>query len=152
MRRFSHAKVASPYMAHNRKQKWLPILFFSVSGLIFGFSLYLITAGAVASPEPTPSTVASAANALPYSNEPQVKIVLKRDIRMRLGDLDITYRGVEDHKLRLEVVVLDLDPQYAYQHAIALEKANSGFRLAGIHLKLLSARSSRAKLLWDRQG
>ena len=139
-------------MENDRKQKWLPILFFSVSGLVFGISFYLITAGAVASPEPTPATVASAANALPYTDEPQVKIVLQRGIRTRLGDLDITYRGVEDHKLRLEVVVLDLDPQYAYQHAIALDKADRGFRLAGIRLKLLSARDSRAKLLWDRQG
>lgn len=139
-------------MESNNRQKWLSILFFSVSGLVFGISFYLITAGAVASPEPMPATVASAANALPYADEPQVKVVLQRDIRVRLGDLDITYRGVEDHKLRLEVVVLDLDPQYAYQHAINLEKANSGFRLAGIRLKLLSARDSRAKLLWDRQG
>ena len=130
----------------------MSILFFSVSGLVFGISFYLITTGATASPEPTPATVASAANALPYPDEPQVKIVLQRDIRMRLDGLDVTYRGVEDHKLRLEVVVLDLDPQYAYQHAIDLEKANSGFRLAGIRLKLLSARDSRARLLWDRQG
>jgi len=139
-------------MEYDRTKKWLPILFFTVSGLVFGISFYLIVAGAAASPEPTSPAVASAVNALPYTEEPLIKIVLKRDIRMRLGDLDITYRGVEDHKLRLDVVVLDLDPQYAYQHAITLEKANSGFRLAGIHLKLLSARSSRAKLLWDRQG
>ena len=139
-------------MEHNRRHKWLPILFFSVSGLVFGLSLYLITAGAAASPEPTPSTVASAANALPYTGEQQVRIVLKRDTRLRLGNLEITYRGVKDHKLRLEVVVLDLDPQYVYQHAIALERANDGFRLAGVHLKLISARNSRAKLLWDRQG
>ena len=139
-------------MESNSRQKWLSILFFSVSGLVFGISFYLITTGATASPEPTPTTVASAANALPYLDEPQVKIVLQRNVQMRLGGLDITYRGVEDHKLRLEVVVLDLDPQYAYQHAIDLEKANSGFRLAGIRLKLLSARDSRARLLWDRQG
>ena len=139
-------------MENSSRQKWLSILFFTVSGLVFGISFYLITAGAVASPEPTPATVASAINVLPYADEPQVKIVLQRDIRMRLGDLDITYRGVEDQKLRLEVVVLDLDPQYAYQHAIALDRAGDGFRLAGIRLKLLSARDSRAKLLWDRQG
>jgi hypothetical protein len=139
-------------MESNNRQKWLSILFFSVSGLVFGISFYLITAGAVASPEPTPAAVASAANVLPYTDEPQVKIVLQRDTRLRLGNLDITYRGVEDHKLRLEVVVRDLDPQYAYQHAITLDMASRGFQLAGVRLKLLSARNSRAKLLWDRQG
>lgn len=141
-------------MEDNRKPKWLPILFFAISGLVFGTSLYLITAGAAAAPEPTTATVASAAATLPFidSDEPRIKIILKRDARLRLGNLDITYRGVEDRKLRLEVVVLDLDPQYAYRHAIDLAHASRGFRVGGVSLKLLSARDSRAKLIWNRQG
>jgi len=137
---------------HTRRQKWIAILFFSVSGLVFGSSLYLIAAGALASPEPTSTAVAAAPHGLPYTDAPQVKIVLQRDAQLRLGNLEITYRGVKDHNLHLEVVVLDLDPQYAYRHAIALDQASHGFQLAGVRLKLLSARNSRAKLLWDRRG
>ena len=141
-------------MEDTQKKKWLPILFFSLTGLVFGTSLYLITAGALASPEPATSAVAAAPETLPYNDtaEPRVKVVLKRDARLRLGNLEVTYRGIEDGKLRLEVVVLDLDPQYAYQHAIDLAQANRGFRLAGVRLRLLSARDSRAKLVWNRQG
>jgi len=137
---------------HTRRQKWLTTLFFSISGLVFGLSLYLVAAGAVASPETASTAVAAATHVQPYTDAPQVKIVLHRDAQLRLGNLEVTYRGVKDRKLRLEVVVLDLDPQYAYRHAIALDRASHGFQLAGIRLKLLSARNSRAKLLWDRQG
>ena len=139
-------------MNQNRTPRWLTILFFSVSGLVFGTSLYLITTSATASPEPVEPTVASAANSLPYTDEAQVKITLQRDTRLRLRNLEITYRGVKDGKLRLDVVLLELDPQYAYRHAIALDTASRGFRLAGINLKLRSARNTRAKLIWYRKG
>jgi hypothetical protein len=139
-------------METKSKKKWLSVLFFSVSGIIFGTSLYLITAGSTPSPETTTVAVASAVHALPYPSESRVMITLKRDTRQRLGKLDIIYRGVENRKLRLDVFVLDLDPQYAYQHAIALRQANDGFRVGGHNLELLSARGSRAKIVWNRKG
>jgi hypothetical protein len=96
--------------------------------------------------------VASAVGALPYPDEPRVTMTLKRDIRQRLGKLDIIYRGVKNRKLRLDVFILDLDPQYAYRHAIALSQASKGFRVGGVRLELLSARDSRAKIIWNRKG
>ena len=96
--------------------------------------------------------VASAVSALPYPDESRTMVTLKRDTRQRLGKLDIIYRGVENRKLRLDVFVLDLDPQYAYQHAIALRRASDGFRVGSHHLELLSARGSRAKIAWNRKG
>lgn len=138
-------------MDDERKPKWLPILFFSITGIVFSLSIYLITVSASA-PLATPAAVASAANAPPYPDDPQVKVVLQRDIPTRLGKLDIIYRGVQDRKLRLDVIVLELDPDYAYRHAIALDRASQGFRLGGVALQLLSARGSRAKIIWHRSG
>jgi hypothetical protein len=138
-------------MENERKQKWLTVLFFSVSGIVFGGALYLITAGATASPQPTPPNVAAAVEALPYpDDEPRVLVTLKRDTRQQLGSLDIVYRGVKNRKIYLDVYVRDLDPHYAYRHAITLEQANDGFELGGVQLELLSARSSRAKIVWIR--
>jgi hypothetical protein len=139
-------------MEDHRRQKWITILFFSMSGIIFGTALYLITANS-APPSATPAAaVASAADTLPYPDAPQVKVVLERDTPLRLGKLDLIYRGVQDRKLRLDVIVLDLDPEYAYRHAIALDKARRGFRLGGIDLQLLSARQGRAKVVWHRRS
>jgi hypothetical protein len=139
-------------MEDNPKHRWLPIFYFSLAGIVFGTSIYLITAGAAASVAPPAAAVASAAAAIPYPDAPQVKVVLKRDTPIRLGKLDIIYRGVENRRLRLDVIVLELDPDYTYQHAIALEEANRGFHLNGIALQLLSARSSRAKVVWHRSS
>lgn len=139
-------------MENEPKRKWLSILFFSLSGIIFGTALYLITVGSAPSPEKTTVTVASAVSALPYPDEPRVVISLKRDTRQRLGKVDIIYRGVKNRKLRLDVFILDLDPQYAYRHAIALDQAGEGFRVGGIDLELLSTWGSRAKIVWNRKG
>lgn len=139
-------------MGEERRPKWLPILFFVITGVIFATTIYLITVGASASNRLTNAAVASAVNALPYPDEPRILITLKRDTRQRMGKLDIIYRGVEDRKLRLDVFVLDLDPDYAYRHAIALDKANRGFRIGGVRMELRSAWDSRAKIIWDREG
>lgn len=139
-------------MKNEHKRIWLSILFFSLSGSIFGTALYLITAGSVPSPEGKTPTIAPAVNALPYPDQPRVTITLKRDTRQRLGKLDIIYRGVKNRELRLDVFILDLDPQYAYRHTIALKQANDGFRIGGVNLELLSARDSRAKIVWNRKG
>jgi hypothetical protein len=139
-------------MENGPKRKWLSILFFSLSGIIFGTALYLITVGSAPSPEKTTVTVASAVNALPYPDEPRVVISLKRGERQRLGKVDIVYQGVKNKKLRLDVFILDLDPQYAYRHAITLDQAEDGFRVGGVDLELLSAWDSRAKIVWNRNG
>lgn len=149
---FSKKGGSAAIMENKFKKKWLPALFFSLSGIIFGTSLYLIATSTTAATAQTPATVASAVGALPYPDEPRVTMTLKRDIRQRLGKLDIIYRGVKNRKLRLDVFILDLDPQYAYRHAIALSQASKGFRVGGVRLELLSARDSRAKIIWNRKG
>ncbi|MGD9331410.1 MAG: hypothetical protein PVJ53_08860 [Desulfobacterales bacterium] len=139
-------------MEAERKKKWLPILYFTITGVIFATGVYLITAGAIASNQPTETAVASAVSALPYPDEPRILITLQRDTRQRMGKLDVIYRGVQNRKLHLDVFILDLDPEYAYRHAIALDQARRGFRLGGVRMELRSAWRSRAKILWDRQG
>ena len=119
---------------------------------IFGFSLYLITSSSAALSDQTSPSAASAVHALPYPDAPRATITLKRDTRQRIGKLDIIDRGIEDRKLRLDVFVRNLDPEYAYRHAIAPDKASQGFRLGGIKLELLSAWNSRAKIAWHRKG
>jgi hypothetical protein len=149
---FSKQSGSAATMENETKKKWLPALFFSLSGIIFGTSLYLIATSTTAATAQTPATVASAVEALPYPDEPRVTMTLERDIRQRLGKLDIIYRGVKNRNLRLDVYILDLDPQYAYRRTIALSQASEGFRVGGVRLELLSARDSRAKIIWNRKG
>jgi hypothetical protein len=142
-------------MNDERKFKWTPILFFVMSGTVFGLSLYLIAAGAV-KPEARANVgnvrVASASGAEPFGDEARVRVVLRRDEKNSFGKVDVVYRGVEDDHVRLDVFIRDLDPHYAYRREIAYGAAKKGFRLGGVHFELISAGRSKAKLVWLRKG
>jgi hypothetical protein len=112
-------------MENESKRKWLSILFFSLSGAIFGTALYLITIGSTPSPGKTTVTVASAANALPYPDEPRVVVTLKRDTRQRLGKLDIIYRGVKNRAWMC--LFLTLTPSTPTGTPLRLNKPVTGF-------------------------
>ena len=139
-------------MGTEHKHKWLTILFFSVSGVVFGASLYLITVSAAPVDRPASAAAAPRVQTVVDPDASRVNVVLQRDAPLRLDQVDIIYRGVENRKLRLDVIVLELDPQYAYRHAIDLDEARRGFRLAEIDLQLLAARNARAELIWHRNG
>lgn len=142
-------------MNHERKHKWLVILFFMVTGSVFGLFLYLITAGAVetnARANTGNVGVASAAGAELSSDEPRVRVVLRRDVKNSFGKVDVIYRGLENDHVKLDVFILDLDPGYPYRRKIAYHSAKDGFRLGGMRFELISAGRTKAKLVWIRRG
>lgn len=142
-------------MDDERKYKWIPILFFMLTGMVFGLGIYLITAGAM-EPEARANVgnvrLASAAGAEPDGGEPRVRVVLRRDVRNSFGKVDVIYRGVQNDHIRLDVFIRELDPGYPYRREIAYGTAKDGFRLGGVRFELISAGRSKAKLLWIRRG
>lgn len=142
-------------MHDERKLKWLPIMYFMLSGLAFGLSLYLITTGAInfeAQANVANVPVASATGAEPPSDASPVRVVLRRDVKSRVGNVAVIYRGIKDDHVRLDVFIPELDPQYAYRREIDYRSAKQGFRLGGVRFELISAGRSKAKLLWIRRG
>lgn len=144
-------------MNDERKSKWPPILFFMISGIVFGISLYLITGWAMRS-EARAQVGATSPNDAgtyrkdPYNGEPRVRVVLRRDVKTRLDKVDVIYRGVEDKRVKLDVFIRDLDPRYPYRREIAYRSAKQGFRLGGVRFELISAGRAKAKLVWIRKG
>ncbi len=142
-------------MNDERKHKWLPVLFFMLTGMLIGVSIYLISASAVESEARAHGGnpgVAATAGAAPSGTEARVRVVLQRDIRNSFGKVDLVYRGVEHDQLKLDVFIRDLDPDYAYRREIDLRAARGGFRLGGVHFELVSAGRTKAKLVWVRRG
>jgi hypothetical protein len=142
-------------MYDERKLKWPPILLFTVSGIAFGLSLYMMVVGTVKSDaraHGVPDQVASAAGAEPHPDEARVRVVLHRGAKYNFGQVDVIYRGVEDEHVRLDVFIRDLDPHYPYRREIAYRKAQEGFRLGGVQFELISAGRTKAKLIWLRKG
>jgi hypothetical protein len=143
-------------MNDKRKLKWPAVLFFSLSGMVFGLSLYLIAAGALDTEArantPGNRGLAAVGDITTPDDEPRVRVVLRRDVRNQFGKVDVIYRGVEDDRVKLDVFILDLDPAYPYRREIDYRTARDGFRVGGVRFELISAGRTSAKLVWFRQG
>ena len=133
-----------------RRQKWLAISFFLVCNLIFFALIYAIVF------KPTDSAYSNwmgTAPANPWvdsrntgiSNE--ISMVLPKGQQVELENLKMTYRGLASGQLLLDLVLLDLDPQYVYHRKIPVEIAGQGFQVSDRRFKVISINRQRLKLL-----
>ena len=77
------------------------------------------------------------------SNPAREKILLALNHEKTIGKSKIIYRGLEGSlKFKIDVVILELDPQAYYGYRFPIDDARQGFRLAGHNFKLISARES----------
>ena len=71
--------------------------------------------------------------------------MLDRDIK--IGKSKIVYRGLDGNaKFKMDVVVLELDPNAFYRYRIPIKAAKKEFRLAGQNFRLISARKSAIQI------
>jgi len=83
--------------------------------------------------------------ASPDINEEKIMLVL--DQEKIIGKSKIIYRGLDGNsKLKIDVVILELDPNAYYPYRIYTDEAKKGFRLAGQNFKLISARKSAIQI------
>lgn len=81
------------------------------------------------------------------SNPAREKILLALNHEKTIGKSKIIYRGLEgDSKFKIDVVILELDPQAFYGYRFSIDDARQGFRLAGQNFKLISARESAIQI------
>ena len=81
------------------------------------------------------------------SNPAREKILLALNHEKTIGKSKIIYRGLEgDSKFKIDVVILELDPQAFYGHRFSIADARQGFRLVGQNFKLISARESAIQI------
>jgi len=77
------------------------------------------------------------------SNPLKEKIMLLLDRDTKIGKSKIIYRGLDENaKFKMDVVVLELDPNAFYRYHIPISAAKNGFRLIGQNFRLISARKS----------
>ena len=81
------------------------------------------------------------------SNPSKEKIMLLLDRDTKIGKSKIIYRGLDENaKFKMDVVVLELDPNAFYRYHIPISAAKNGFRLVGQNFRLISARKSAIHL------
>lgn len=138
-------------MAENvRNQKWLTVSFFLACGLVFVVFVYVISSGTVDRSYQNWMTnlrTQSEADSRPASISGDEAVIVLKDRQVDLGNVLLTYRGLSSGSLQLDLVILDLDPQYVYHRRIPVETAEKGFEIAHRRFKALSVSRRSLKLL-----
>ena len=151
-------------MNKTRSRYWLSILAYTMVSIIFLGFLYFIAEMFFprTSSELIPKTDALSArfisssrwnttsgdaNGTALSDPIKEKITLALNQDKKIGKSKIIYRGLEGNStFKIDVVVLDLDPNSFYRYRIKIDDAKKGFRLAGQNFKLISSRKSAIQI------
>ena len=126
--------------------KWPAVVFFLTCGLFFFGCVWYLWAGA-SNPDYYWKTATADARDL---TEPVLKqnaqIVLAKDQGAQVEGARIVYRGRDHGTLHMELYILQLDPHYAYPHAIEGSQARKGFQLGSHHFRVLAASDTKISL------
>ena len=151
-------------MNETRLRHWLTILSYTMVSIIFLGLLYFITETFIpkTSSELIPNKDALSARfiSLPKWNTAsrdsqkkalldamKEKITLSINQEKKIGKSKIIYRGLEGNStFKIDVVILELDPNSFYRYRIKIDDAKKGFRLAGQNFKLISTRKSALQI------
>jgi hypothetical protein len=145
-------------MKETKPHKWSQAIYYVLASIV---SLVLILVVAemffpLSSPELSPKggylssrlfTRLQDTPARDLSNPAREKILLALNHEKTIGKSKIIYRGLAgDSKFKIDVVIMELDPQAFYGHRFSIDDARQGFRLVGQNFKLISARESAIQI------
>jgi hypothetical protein len=84
---------------------------------------------------------------VPGTQPAKIKYILHKDVHKRIGRSIVTYRGKADGaKIKLDVIVLDLDPQVTYSRTLEITRAKKSFHVGDERFELISASSLRMRV------
>ncbi len=124
-----------------RGQKWLLIGFLGAIGLFFLYFLLFVASGKRLDPRysrPRPADRISGSKA-GFDG----KLLLEKAQPFEFENLKMTYLGMADGKVVLDVVIIPLDAQYAYRHRIPRPLFGRPVRIAGRDMVVRSVDRNR---------
>lgn len=65
------------------------------------------------------------------------RILLRKDKAITVNKSRLVFRGMEGNRIRLDLYLLELDPDYAYPHYISEVASRGPFRLGDTQFQLL---------------
>lgn len=125
-------------------QKWLIVSFFSAISMLF---IYFIVSIALDRTDKTYSARLERARVGPGSYHQGEKINLVKDQPLAVEKIRMTYRGRSSGALLIDLVLLELDPEYIYSRQIPLSEARNGFRISNHRFMVTSINDKRIKLV-----
>lgn len=73
-------------------------------------------------------------------------VVLLKDDSVTINNCRLVFKGIEDKIIRLDLYLLELDPEYAYEQNISKADAINGVRLGDSQYQLISVNKKLLKL------
>ena len=131
-------------MDRSRTNKWIAFWFFLPSSIAMAYFLYNL---AMFSPEQA-EVKPKSGNDGPYQivSASPGRVILTKGIPLILDKVKLTYLGMDDDSVVIDVTILDLDPHFAYRRTIPKRRAALGFSMAQQQYRLISAGSARLKI------
>ena len=134
-------------MEETKKRRWLIILFFTVLAVLFSSFIYFGYKGPIDPRyrrrlEETVQQYRKQASA----KTDTINVVLSKGQKRQIGNIILSYRGIEKSTLLIDVVILELDPEMTYPHKIPTSKKKQQIRLGGQPIKIVSAGKSSLHL------
>ena len=136
-------------MEETSKRRWTTVVFFSALLLLFcGFIYFLVFmpkdsrySRIRSQSQPTSNSTIGV-----HNSKESDRVVLPLDQRIVFNDLILIYRGKRSGTLFLDVIITDLDPNFAYHHAIPTSEAKKEFNVASQRFKLISSSNSLIRI------
>lgn len=125
------------------KKKWLVITFFLSVSLIFIYFIHFLATGSYDPTQMRWVTKTEAGNAL---HQGEGNFLLQKNQEFATGRMKITYLGIDAQALVIDLVLMDLDPYYAYRHRIPTDAARQGFYLSEVHFRASSLTPTAVRL------
>ena len=131
-------------MDRKRMNRWVAFWFFLPSSIALAYFVYYLStftpeAGVIG----TARAEGSSYRIVPASPD---RVILSKGTPQTIGNIRITYIGIQADAVVIDVTILDLDPDYAYRRSIPTRVAEQGFSIAQQRYQLISAGSSRLKM------
>ena len=133
-------------MESRRSQRWLIISFFTAISFLF---IYFIFSLAMGTTDTTYNRRLETARNGPGSYHQETRVNLLQGEPVTINRLEMTFRGLSSGKLNLDIVILDLDPEYVYSRVIPVDSAKKGFSISDYRFKATSVSRKRLRLVLE---
>lgn len=133
-------------MDRSRLNKWMTFWFFFPTSIAMVYFLFYLSTFAADAANMETGTSAKAKPAYQVTPAFPDRVILTKGVPRTVDRIKLTYLGMDDDSLIIDVTILDLDPQYAYRRAIPRQVAELGFSLGQQQYRLISVGSSRLKI------
>ena len=133
-------------MEDEKSSHWPRIIMFPIIGGIFIWLMgYMLINTPAAADTRSHETSMHGTNIENYSAMPE-ELYFNVNQEIRIAKKLFIYRGVENKKIKMEVVIPALDPGTGYIYRTGVKEAKKGFRMSGNSFKLITLKKNWIRL------